>query len=101
MAYDSWYCGLPSFVSDRISSCVPTSADQVAIMRSNFGPSANPDLVEEAVGGFNSWLDITGYDEKVNELKNAEGFNFLPLLLGVGVIGLAMSMGSKPRRYGR
>lgn len=100
MAYDSWYCGLPSFISDRIGDCVPTASDQVTIMRGNFGPNADPNLVEEAVGGFQNWLDVTGYDDKIQKLEN-NSFNYLPLLLGIGVIGLALSMGSSPRRYGR
>ena len=101
MAYDSWYCSLPSFFSDRISSCVPTAADQVTIMRGNFGPNADPVLVEGSLSEFEGWLDVTGYDDKIEELKVGDSFNFFPLLLGIGVIGLALSMTSSPRRYGR
>ncbi len=105
MAYDSWYCGLPSFFSDRIESCIPTAGDQAAIMRGNFGKASNPYMVDASVSDYQSWLDTIGYDKQVSDLvqqgKNTSYINFA-ILGGIAFIALTMIVSPHgPRRYGR
>ena len=115
MAYDSWYCGLPSFVSDKIASCVPTAADQLTIMRGNFGPAMPPAAVDQAVNDFSTYLSTSGYDASIATAKCQDSplscsltdlFTYHPWLLmigGVVVVALIIPMASDggPRRYGR
>ena len=77
MAYDSWYCGLPGWISDRFSSCIPTAQDQVEIMQGNFGGSSDPGLVQQATSDWQGWLDSTGYDATVAELEKKDSTSSL------------------------
>lgn len=105
MAYDSWYCSLPSFFSDRIESCIPTAEDQAAIMRGNFGKAANPYMVDAAVSDYQSWLDTTGYDSQVSSLVQQATDVSYGKFIALGVVAfVALTMFVSPhgpRRYGR
>lgn len=115
MAYDSWYCQGPSWITDRISSCVPTAADQAAIMRGNFGPAADPTLVGAAVNDFSTYLTTSGYDANVSSAKCQDSivncsladlintYPWVVILLGVvaTAVFIPMVSDSGPRRYGR
>lgn len=114
MAYDSWYCQGPSWVTNRISSCVPTAADQLTIMRGNFGPSADPVLVDKAVNDFSTYLDTSSYDATVGAAKCQDSIvncslkdllsNYPMWILGAAVglvLLIPMASDDRPRRYGR
>lgn len=105
MAYDSWYCGLPSFFSDRIESCVPTAADQVTIMQGNFGANSNPAMVNQAISDWQDWLAISEYDKNVADKVEGAKSSSMVNLVGLGLIAfvaLTMVVGAHgPSRYGR
>ena len=92
---------------------VMTTQQQMDSMRSNFGPSADPKLVDQAVNSFGQYLQNTGYDANLVNYQTQDAItnpgnivggwisNFMPAILMIGVIGIvAIGMGG-PRRYGR
>lgn len=92
-----WYCSSPSFISDRFESCVPNADQQIAMMRSNFGASADPRLVDNAVNNFAGYLANSHYDTTVQSLEqedrdilglglNGWGGMITPIMIGIGVV---------------
>lgn len=95
-----WYCSTPSFISDRFETCVPDASQQVAMMRGNFGPSADPRLVDNALTDFAGYLANSKYNTTVQSLEqedrdvlglglNGWGGLVTPILVGVGIVVVA------------
>ena len=110
-----WYCICNGSYFEQLLGCptgVLTQAEQVATMKSNFGGSSDPTLVDQAVSDFNNYLTTTGYQATVNNLQCQDSllgcspFGNIPWstlgLVAIGVVGLFVVMGdSGARRYGR
>ena len=94
-----WYCSTPGFISDRFESCIPNALQQVALMRKNFGPSADINLVDSAVGDFAGYLANSDYNVTIQGLEQQDRrnpFDFslnldwrgivTPLVIGVAAV---------------
>ena len=81
-------------------------------MRGNFGGASDPNLVNQAVNDFSTYLDQTGYNQTIatascqDSLLGCSPFSNLPWgtiigVVGVGMFALVAIGGGSARRYGR
>lgn len=89
---------------------VMTAQQQMDNMRSNFGPAANPQLVNTAVNDFGQYLQDTGYNQQISNLQQLDATNtvsgwlsgglsgMMPALIAIGVIGVVALGAGGPRR---
>jgi hypothetical protein len=104
-----WYCN-GSFLSGWLGcpSGVLTKQEQLDAMRGNFGSSADPNLVDQAVSNFGTYLDQSGYEAEVakltcqDSLLGCSPFGNIPWStigwIGLGVVGFVMLTSGSPRR---
>lgn len=91
---------------------IATKEDLLAQQRANFGPNMPQSVVNQAVADTGQWLDDTHYTDTINQLKAQDSWfggvgsslnlsSYIPLLVAIGIVGIAAIGSGQARRYGR